>query len=190
MMQYAKHGDRYVVRLDDGEEVMESMRAFLLERDIRAGYFLAWGGFSELTLKYYRVNERDYKERRIEAQVEVVSLLGNLGNIARLDGEPIIHAHTTVGDEEYRTYSGHLGEGRVRPLMEIFLTPLPGELRRVRDQERNLSLLDLGVGQEPVQQASSVRSQSEGSWAGDRRGGGRRPGAPRLKLRGAARSGR
>ncbi len=186
-MQYAKHGDRYVVRLDDGEEVMERMRVFLVDRDIRAGYFLAWGGFSELTLKYYRVDERDYKERKIAAQVEVVSLLGN---IARLDGEPIIHAHTTVGDEEYRTYSGHLGEGRVRPLLEVFVTPFPGELRRVRDQERNLSLLDLGVGQEPVQQASGVRSQGEGSWAGDRRGGGRRPGAPPLKLRGAARSGR
>ncbi|MDP9381607.1 MAG: DNA-binding protein [Chloroflexota bacterium] len=186
-MQYAKHGDRYVVRLDDGEEVMETMRSFLAKRDIWAGYFLAWGGFSELTLKYYRVNERDYKERRIEAQVEVVSLLGN---IARLDGEPIIHAHTTVGDEEYRTYSGHLGEGRVRPLMEVFVTPFSGELRRVHDEERNLSVLDLGVGQEPVQPASGVRSQGEGSWAGDRRGGGRRPGAPPLKLRGAARSGK
>ncbi len=50
MMQYAKHGDRYVVRLDEGEEVVATMRAFLAERDIRAGYFLAWGGFSELTL--------------------------------------------------------------------------------------------------------------------------------------------
>ncbi len=144
MMQYAKHGDRYVVRLDDCEDVMERMRAFLVDRDIRAGYFLAWGGFSELTLKYYRVDKRDYKERQIAAQVEVVSLLGN---VARLDGQPIIHAHTTVGDEEYRTYSGHLGEGRVKPLLEVFLTPLPGELRRVRDQERNLSLLDLTVNE-------------------------------------------
>ncbi len=142
-MQYAKHGDRYVVRLDQDEEIMEAMTAFLTDRDIRAGYFLAWGGFSELTLKYYRVDKRDYKERQIAAQVEVVSLLGNVG---RLDGQPIIHAHTTVGDEEYRTYSGHLGEGRVKPLLEVFLTPLPGELRRVRDQERNLSLLDLEVG--------------------------------------------
>ncbi len=142
-MQYAKYGDRYVVRLDQDEEIMEAMTAFLTDRDIRAGYFLAWGGFSELTLKYYRVDKRDYKERQIAAQVEVVSLLGNVG---RLDGQPIIHAHTTVGDEEYRTYSGHLGEGRVKPLLEVFLTPLPGELRRVRDQERNLSLLDLEVG--------------------------------------------
>ncbi len=142
-MQHAKHSDRYVVRLDKGEEIMETMRAFLVERDIRAGYFLARGGLSELTLKYYRVDKRGYKERQIAAQVEVVSLLGN---VARLDGEPIIHAHTTVGDEEYRTYSGHLGEGRVKPLLEIFLTPLPGELRRVQDQERNLSLLDLEVG--------------------------------------------
>ncbi len=140
-MQYAKHGDHYVVRLDAGEEVLATLRRFLADHDIRAGYFLAWGGFSRLTLKYYRVAGRDYQERTLDTQVEVVSLLGN---IARLDGEPMIHAHVTVGDEEYRTYSGHLGAGTVKPLLEVFVTPFPGELRRVRDEGRNLALLDLG----------------------------------------------
>ncbi|MGD9889850.1 MAG: PPC domain-containing DNA-binding protein [Dehalococcoidia bacterium] len=140
-MQSANYGDRYVLRLDEGEEVLATIKQFLVERDIRAGYFLAWGGFSRLALKYYRVTQRDYKERPLDIQVEVVSLLGNIG---RKDGEPIIHAHTTVGDEDFQTYSGHLAEGMVKPLLEVFLTPFPGELRRVHDAQRNLDLLQLG----------------------------------------------
>ncbi len=150
-MQYAKHGDHYVARLDEGEEVMDAMRRFLVEHHIRAGYFLAWGGFSQLTLKYYQVREHTYKERTLDTQVEVVSLLGN---IARLNGEPMIHAHTTVGDEDFQTFSGHLGAGMVKPLLEVFLTPFPGELRRVRDEQHNLSLLDLGDRSEASQRSS------------------------------------
>ncbi len=120
---------------------MGAIRRFLVEHDIRAGYFSAWGGFSQLTLKYYQVSEHTYKERTLVTQVEVVS---QLGNIARLDGEAMIHAHTTVGNEDFQTYSGHLGTGMVKPLLAVCLTPFPGELRRVRDEQRNLSLLDLG----------------------------------------------
>jgi predicted DNA-binding protein with PD1-like motif len=138
-MQYAQYGDHYIVRLDEGEEVIGALTRFMVEHDIRAGYFVAWGGFSQLTLKYYQVGERRYKERKLDMQVEVVSLLGNVGY---LNGEMIIHAHTTVGDEEFRTYSGHLGHAQVRPLLEVFVTPLPGELRRVQDEERNLSLIE------------------------------------------------
>ena len=140
-MQYAKYGNRYVLRLDEGEEALATMRRFLEEQDIRAGYFLAWGGFSRLTLRYYRVARQDYKERPLDMQVEVVSLLGNIG---RKDGEPIIHAHTTVGDEDFQTYSGHLAEGTVKPFLEVVVTPFPGELRRVHDAGRNLDMLLLG----------------------------------------------
>ena len=139
-MQSAAFGDHYVIRLDEGEEVVERMLAWLTENHVQAGYFLAWGGFSRLKLKYYRVEERDYKERQLDQQVEVVSLLGN---IALSDNGPIIHAHTTVGDDEFHTYSGHLAEGVVRPLLEIFVTPFPGQLWRVHDSKSNLDLLDL-----------------------------------------------
>ena len=57
-----------------------------------------------------------------------------------------VHAHTTVGDEDFQTYSGHLAEGTVKPLLEVFVTPFPGELRRVHDPQRNLELLDLDGG--------------------------------------------
>lgn len=147
-MQYARYGDHYVVRLDEGEEAVSSIRRFLVEHNILAGYFVAWGAFSRLKLEYFQVGQREYKARTFDRQLEVASLLGN---IACLDGEPVIHAHLTVGDEEFRAYSGHLAEGTVRPMLEVFVTPFPGELRRVREERRNLTVLALAGEAEPIE---------------------------------------
>ncbi len=144
-MQSACYGDHYVLRLDEGEQAVSTLRSFLVEHGVLGGYFLAWGGFSRLTLKYYSMAERGFHEREIDKQVEVVSLLGN---IACMDGEPVIHAHMTVGDADFNTYSGHLGEGTVRPMLEVFVTAFPGVLRRVWDSQRGLAMLHLeGTGE-------------------------------------------
>ncbi len=139
-MQYAQYDDHYVLRLDEGEEAVSTIRSFLTEVSILAGYFVAWGAFSHLKLEYYRVVEQDFRQRTFDAQLEVASLLGN---IACLNGQPTIHAHLTVGDEQFRSYSGHLVEGTVRPTLEVFVTPFAGELRRSWDPERRLATLEL-----------------------------------------------
>ena len=38
--------------------------------------------------------------------------------------------------------AGHLGEGRVRPTLEVTFTGLPPHLRKVKDKETELALLD------------------------------------------------
>ena len=40
-MRYAQHGDHYILRLDEGEEVLAALRRFFGAQEIRAGYFLA-----------------------------------------------------------------------------------------------------------------------------------------------------
>jgi len=147
-VQYAKYGADYVLRLDEGEEVVESLRRFLVDRDIMAGYFVAWGAFSRLKLAYYQPDVGEYKERTFNQQLEIASLLGN---IACLNGLPAIHAHLTAGDDEFRTYSGHLVEGTVRPMLEVFVTPLPGELHRIRSARTSLAVLEPGVAPEVLE---------------------------------------
>ncbi len=146
-MQFAHNGSYLVARLDEGEEAIATLRRFLTEQSIFGGYFAAWGAFSRVKLRYYRATEHEYYDRVLDRQVEVVSLLGN---IACLDDEPIIHAHMTVGDEQFQTYSGHLAEGTVRPTLEVFVTPFPDELRRRWDTRLNLALLDLKAEKAPA----------------------------------------
>ncbi len=147
-MQYARYGADYVLRLDEGEEAIESLRRFLVDRDIMAGYLVGWGAFSRLKLAFYHPDRGEYIERTFNQQLEVASLLGN---IACLNGEPAIHAHLTAGDEEFHTYSGHLVEGVARPMLEVFVTPLPGELHRIRSARTNLAVLEPGMAPEVLE---------------------------------------
>jgi len=153
-VQYARYGSGYVLRLDDGEEAVAGIRGFLVEHGVMAGYFVAWGAFSRLKLGYFQVEQGEYKERMFNQQLEVASLVGN---IACLDGEPVIHAHLTAGDDEFHTYSGHLVEGMVRPMLEVFVTPLPGELHRVRDERTGLAILQPGVAPELLESIGAER---------------------------------
>ncbi len=147
-MRYARYGTSFVLRVDEGEEAVGTIRRFLSEHGVLAGYFVAWGAFSRLKLEYFQVDRNEYRQQTFEEQLEVASLLGN---IACLDGEPVIHAHLTVGDEEFRSYSGHLAEGIVRPMLEVFVTPLPGELYRLRDARTHLAVLEPGMAPEVLE---------------------------------------
>ncbi len=140
-MEFQQFGNHYVLRLEPEEEVRSTLTEFVQRGNLRAGYFLAFGAFSRVNLRYFDFAAKQYREHRIDQQVEVVSLLGN---IARADGHPMIHMHAAVSDGQTRTFSGDIKEGFVRPTLEVFLTRLEGELRREKDPTTGLELLALG----------------------------------------------
>jgi uncharacterized protein len=145
-MFHQQFGDHIVLRLEIGEEVMGTLLKFFEAEGIRAAYFVAFGAFEKARLAYFNVQTSQYEERDCDTQVEVVSLLGN---VAMEDNKPIIHMHAALGDSQERTYSGHLNWAIVRSTLEVFVTRLPGELRRAKDAQTGLSVLDL---QQPVTQ--------------------------------------
>ncbi len=139
-MEFERFGNHFVLRLDPGEEVMKTLLKFVAQEDVRGGYFMAFGGFSRVRLCYFDVVARQFKPYDLDQQVEVVSLLGNVG---RDNEQPVIHMHAAVSDARAHTSSGHVAEGIVRPTLEVFLTTFEGALRRARDPDTGLELLAL-----------------------------------------------
>ena len=130
----------YVLRLDAGEEVIATLEGWLASQRVHLGSFVAFGGFERVQLEYFNIRTREYQKRDVDHQLEVVSLLGN---VALQDGKPKIHAHCIVADERDETYGGHLGSGVVKPILEVFLTAIDGELERVEDPDRKLHILQV-----------------------------------------------
>lgn len=147
-MEFQRFGEHYVLKLEPDEEVMETLLDFAAKEEIGAGYFVAFGAFSRVVLRYFDVGSKSYRDHVVDQQVEVVSLMGN---IAHVNGKPMIHMHTSVADGQSRTFSGHIGEGTVRPTLEVFLTRLPGQLRRAKDPATGLELLDLPRSVQPAE---------------------------------------
>jgi predicted DNA-binding protein with PD1-like motif len=154
-MESVQFGDRYVLRLDPGEEIQAVLKAFVEREKIQGGYFIAFGAFARVRLQYFDVESKQYRDNPVERQVEVVSLMGNIAVGPR---GPILHVHGAFGDRDANTYSGHVAEGVVRPTLEVFLTKLGGELRREEDPATGLTLLSLAPATGEADRSSPVPS--------------------------------
>jgi len=130
----------FAVVFDKGDEVLESLLAFAKEHRLSAADFTGLGALSDAVLGYFDWQRKDYKRIRIEEQVEVLNLTGN---IALSDGEPKLHPHIVVGKSDGSAHGGHLLAAHVRPTLEVIVTESPRHLERQSDPETGLALLRL-----------------------------------------------
>jgi len=127
--------------LGSGDEFMKSIQRVVDDQGIEAAAFTAIGAFERMTLGYFQWESKSYKDLPVDEQVEVASLLGNVGRQA--DGSPKIHAHCVVATATGEARAGHVQEGYVRPTLEIILEESPAHLARRHDDETGLALIDL-----------------------------------------------
>lgn len=130
----------FAVVLDPGDEVTDCLLAFAKEHDLSAAEFTGLGAFQDVVLGYFDWQNKDYDRIRIEEQVEVLNLTGN---IALAEGEPKLHPHIVVGKRDGTAHGGHLLEGHVRPTLEVIVTESPAHLQRHHDPETGLALIRL-----------------------------------------------
>jgi uncharacterized protein len=137
---HESNGQRtFAVVLDSGDEAVDCLKRFVTEEKILAAQLTAIGAFSELVLLYFDWKKKDYLRIPLREQVEVASLLGDVAE--GLSGEPAIHIHVVVGRSDGVAMAGHLGQGRVRPTLEVILTEVPSHLRKSTDPETGLALI-------------------------------------------------
>ena len=88
-MQAVRDGTRWMVRLDDGEDLLGSLTEFARREDLRAAAILSGiGMIRRATLGYWDGSQ--YRPQELTVPHEVVGLHGS---IARSEGAPSIHLH-------------------------------------------------------------------------------------------------
>jgi hypothetical protein len=130
----------YAIVLATGDEVMRELGHIVREQKIEAASITAIGAFERAVLGYFDWETKEYKRNPVEEQVEVLSLLGD---VAVSDEGPALHLHAVLGRPDGSTVGGHLLEADVRPTLEITLIEPPAHLRKRKDPETGLALIDL-----------------------------------------------
>ena len=130
----------YAVVLAKGDEAMTELGRMIREQKIEAASITAIGAFERAVLGYFDWSSKDYKRIPVDGQVEVLSLIGD---VAVSQGEPTLHLHAVLGRPDGSTVGGHLLEGHVRPTLEVTLIEPPAHLRKRKDPETGLALIDL-----------------------------------------------
>jgi predicted DNA-binding protein with PD1-like motif len=131
---------RWAIILDTDDEVTECIGRFAREQQLHAAHFTAIGACRHVVLGYYEWERREYRRNSFDRQLEVVSLIGD---VASKDGEPQVHMHAVLGQENGGALAGHLLEARIRPTLEIMLTETPAELHKRFDPEAGLALIHI-----------------------------------------------
>lgn len=140
-MQIREIGAHYLLRLEAEDEVIQSLETWADRYDIGFAAVIAIGALQRAKLGFFDAEESTYHYMPVDEQVEVLALNGNVSRGE--DGEPIVHVHAVLGQEDGQTMGGHLAEGIVFPTLEVVLLPMPGEVQRRHDPATGLVLWDL-----------------------------------------------
>jgi uncharacterized protein len=142
-MQAVRDGTRWMVRLDDGEDLLESLAEFARREDLGAAAVIAGVGMiRRATIGYWDGSQ--YRPQELTVPHEVVGLQGS---IARAEGAPSIHLHVAAAGPDLRLVGGHLLKATVGMLEEVYIETFPGRsFGRPLVESFGLRMLDLEPG--------------------------------------------
>ena len=140
-MKVVKGENQFILKIDVGEKIMESLKDFMRNEKLPSASFTGIGATEHCTIGYFDRDRKEYLNKDINTVCEITSLVGNLGWDA--DGNPMVHCHITLGFPDYHIEGGHLVEGIVGVVGEIYVVPNSERVVRAVDDKFGLALMDL-----------------------------------------------
>lgn len=137
-MEYKVCHSKIVMRLDTGDEVIQSVQHVCRERHISLGTVTGIGAVKKATIGYFEQDAKVYHTREFVGDIEVTSLQGN---ITEMNDDVYLHLHATLSDSNYNAYGGHLNEAWVGPTFEIFIDIIDGKVSREKNSDVGLNTL-------------------------------------------------
>jgi predicted DNA-binding protein with PD1-like motif len=129
---------RFLLQLEQGEEVKEKLRGFADDHRVGAGVLRGLGAAERGELDFYHLPEQRHESLCVEEATEVAGLVGNLTRGE--DDQPVVHLHATLSRRDGSTVGGHVKSLVVGATLEIDLEVLPGTLQRKLDPRIGLPL--------------------------------------------------
>lgn len=137
-MIYKKFNNKYIVRLNVGEDIVESVKKFAQEQNIKFGTVTGIGAVNKAKIGLFNTETKEYQSTILEEDMEIVSLAGN---ITEMNGEPYIHLHIALANSEHNVKAGHLNMAVISATGEIIIEAIDGYVDREFDDDIGLNLL-------------------------------------------------
>ncbi len=135
-MEYRKFGNRYMVRMDPGDEVLAKVTELCEAEGIQLGEFRALGAADELELGVYDVEKKQYFKEVYKGQYEITSLFGT---ISEQNGNVYLHAHLSASTLHGASIGGHLNRAVISGTCEMIVEPMEGHAGRAVNEQTGLN---------------------------------------------------
>ena len=139
-MESKKIGNKYIIRIDPGEEIVSILTEFCSERSIKLGKISAIGAVNEVEIGLFDPLKKEYHSNIIKGFFEILSITGN---ITSNKDQPYLHMHILLSDIEYNAFGGHLNRAVVSATCEVIIEEFEGKLNRYFDKKSGLNLFEL-----------------------------------------------
>lgn len=136
-MDYRKFQNKYVIRVDKGEEIVDKIKQICRENNIKLGWVKGLGAVNKITLGLFETSTKKYIASNFEGDYEISALYGN---ISTMNGEVYTHIHASISDSQCKTFGGHLSEAVVSATAEIVIESMEGTVEREFNEEIGLNL--------------------------------------------------
>lgn len=138
-MDYKRFGNNIVLRLEIGEEVIESLKEVVIKENIKAGSISGLGASNHIVVGLFKPLEKKYYSNTFEDDFEITNLTGN---ISVMNDEPYLHVHGTFADISGRCIGGHLNKAIISATAEIIISIIDGDVNRKFDESIGLNLIE------------------------------------------------
>ncbi|GAA0729478.1 hypothetical protein GCM10008905_29480 [Clostridium malenominatum] len=137
-MDYRRFGDKYLIRLDKGEEIIESIKEICMKEKIKLASITGIGATNDITIGIYELDKKYYNKQSFHEDFEITSLTGNV----ILSGDEIIpHIHVNISDKDFKVRGGHLNSAIISVTCEIVLNAIEGEASKYLNEEIGIKLI-------------------------------------------------
>ncbi|MCD6588744.1 MAG: DNA-binding protein [Candidatus Fermentibacteraceae bacterium] len=127
MKELKRENGIVVLRFDKGEDFMESLSAWCVEKDVQSAAILCGIGMLR-DMEIGRYNGTDYTVKKESESCEILSLQGS---VSMKEGAPFVHLHVSFADHNFSATGGHLFNGTVSMTIELVVAPMsPGLVRK------------------------------------------------------------
>ena len=137
-MKYKKIGNKWILRIDKGEEIISTLKEFSKANNIKCGFISGIGATNKIKLGVFDIGKKTYNLKDFSGDFEITSLIGN---ITTVDEDDIyIHLHATIADIECNAHAGHVKSAYVSITSEILIDEIETTVGRDKDPDLKINI--------------------------------------------------
>ncbi len=141
-MEYKKFSNKIIVRIDRGEEIVESLKKLCKELNIKLGTITGLGATDNAVIGLFDTEEKKYYSKELKGDHEIAPIYGN---ISTMNDETYLHLHANLCNKENKSFGGHLNSAIVSATFEGVIDIIDGEIDREFNDDMQLNLLNFEI---------------------------------------------
>ena len=142
-MEYQRFENTIYLRLDRGEEIVESLRRLAEAENVKLAAVTGLGATDDFTVGAFDMEAQVFRPLTFTGAHEITSLVGSVNT---MNGGHYSHLHMSAADITGRVVGGHLKSARISATAEIVITVTDGTVDRRHDEAVGLNLFAFPEG--------------------------------------------